>query len=298
VSPETITPELLEEKRQLHGERRTFGPDDLAKLLELLDLADVVVSVREAIEMTDRPDRLIALRHDIDHDLDNAVLFARLEAERGYRASYYFLHSDWYYRDGTDGPLSEYVLDAAREIAGLGHEIALHNNVIAEALRTGREPHELISTELEHLRAAGFDVVGTVAHGDELCHRVGFVNAEVFVECPRPKLGAPDRTLTWVEEESGTERSVALAPVPMASLGLSYEANYIGHRFYLSDSGGSWHRPIEDAMAEMRDIGGFLQILSHPIWWAFGSETFTLKEPKSQEPGVYGIESKLRRLGE
>ncbi|HSO29450.1 MAG TPA: hypothetical protein VLS28_06075, partial [Candidatus Sulfomarinibacteraceae bacterium] len=84
--------------------KRAFGPADLERLAALLDSAGEVVPVREAFERRAAlPDRLIALRHDMDHDVENSVRFAEWEARHGYRATYEVLHTDWYYRRGERG---------------------------------------------------------------------------------------------------------------------------------------------------------------------------------------------------
>ena len=202
------------------------------------------------------------------------MLIGEIEAARGYRASFYMLHTDWYFRAEPSGPPSTYLLDACHRLASLGHEVAIHNNAIAAALRWGGQPAEILERDIAYLRSSGFDIDGSVAHGEQLCHTVAFVNSEVFVECPRPMLGEPDRTLRYEDPATGATTEIALRPVPMAEMGLEYEAGYIGHSSYLSDSSGTWHRPIEEVHEQFVDAGGLLQVLTHPIWWAFGDESY------------------------
>ena len=130
-------------------------------------------------------------------------------------------------------------------IASLGHEIGLHNNALSIALRTGLDPFAILERDLTALRRHGFTVTGSVAHGDKLCHTVGFVNNEIFRECIRPATYQPDRTLE-LADASGTTRRLQLRQRPMADFGLDYEANYIGHTRYLSDTGGRWSLPFSD----------------------------------------------------
>jgi hypothetical protein len=274
----TIPRDLIEQQRARHATIRSFGAQELNALLELLSLADEVVTIDEARTRKDEVKRIIGLRHDVDHDLETALAFARLEAELGYRASYYVLHTDWYYRADVSGPPSAYLLDACRELVSMGHEVALHNNAIAAAIQLAEAPEAILRRELDYLRAAGFTIEGSVAHGDELCHRAGFINSEVFTECSRPKLGAPDRTIVYENEDTLERREVKLSPAPMADFGLSYEAGYVRYDHYLSDSGGVWQSRFDEARNAFDEAGGFLQILAHPVWWALAGENYVKRE--------------------
>jgi hypothetical protein len=258
--------------------KRSFGPVDLDRLHELLATADTVVPVREAFERRAAlPDRLIALRHDMDHDVENSVRFAQWEARNGFRATYEVLHTDWYFRRGTRGGPSRFVLRALDRIAELGHEIALHNNAITAALLEDRDPIAILEEELAHLRRHGHEIVGTVAHGDPLCRELGFNNSELFVECPDPTGRDPRREIDRIDPSTGRRTTVRLAPVPMAWFGLTHEAMVFGNVRYLSDTGGRWHRPFEEVAAAYARHGGFLQVLAHPVWWALEGEPFTPK---------------------
>ncbi len=271
---------VLEDRRRVLARRRAFGSADLEALDGILRRAEAVIPVRELVALSPerRSPRLVVLRHDTDNDIENAVRFAEWEAERGYRASYYVLHTDWYYRDGFAGPPTRYVLRALERIQRLGHEIGLHNNALTVALRTGRDPADVLATELAYLRRHGFEVVGTAAHGDALCRACGYNNGEVFVETPRPEHGPARRTIVCRDPGSGRDLRVELAPVPMASLGLTYEANFIENRYYLTDSHGRWNRPLEVAAAEFERRDAFLKFLIHPSWWAFQGEPLLARQ--------------------
>jgi hypothetical protein len=265
-------PVLLQRRRRL-ARRRAFGPADLARLETLLRGADTVIPARElaGLAAADRTAGVVVLRHDMDSDVENAVRFARWEAARGFRATYYVLHSDWYYRHGKDGPPVPFVLSALDRIAAMGHEIGLHNNALAVALRTGRDPVEVLATELRYLRERGFDVVGSAAHGDRLCEVGKFVNGEIFTETPRPENGPPARTIVVDDPDSGRRLTTELRPVPMGSLGLSYDVNFIGPRHFITDSHGRWNRPFS-GIEEPSTPDRIRMLLIHPIWWALSGE--------------------------
>ncbi len=167
------------------------------------------------------------------------------------------------------------MLDACREIQSLGHEINLHNNVAAIALRTGQDPIELLQQEIMFLRIHGINITGTSTHGDRICRELDFRNFELFSECVYEKRGGP-RT---VRHE---EHSVELGTVSMRDLGLAYEAYDIPRDLYLSDSGGRLrtHTDTRGRGGKLRDQLGHLYpyakivgILTHPIWWDFQRDT-------------------------
>lgn len=234
----------------------TFTADDLVTLDEtLLARASAVVPLRD-IHAGEADATVIGLRHDVDNILEPCLELAAWEAERGYRATYFVLHDTGYWND------QETLRPALEEIAGLGHEIGIHCNAIAAALETGWTPAEILADAIERLRSWGHQITGVVAHGDRICHQAGFVNDEMFVECARPEMGAPDRTLSY------RDVALRLRPTPLADFGLEYDGYRCGRRgLYLSDSGGRWSEPIEAMGSRFPSDSGQLHMLWHPCWW-------------------------------
>ncbi|MFI5262078.1 MAG: hypothetical protein ACHQZR_05955 [Candidatus Limnocylindrales bacterium] len=252
---------------------RHAGPHDLTRLQKLVERADAAVPLHEAYERRDHwPERFIALRHDMDQDIENAVRMARWEASHGWRSTYFVLHTDWYW--GSRGPArpSRLVLKALEEIASLGHEIGVHNNAVAAGLRTGREAPAILDDVLTALRRAGFTIMGTAAHGDPLARNLRFVNYEMFRECPNPDGLAADRTITYGDGKAGTAHAMQLRQIAMSDIGLEYEAYFIGQTMYLSDSEGHWNQNPDDLHERFVREGGYLQLLTHPVHWALQGE--------------------------
>jgi hypothetical protein len=219
-----------------------------------------------------RPDEVLVIRHDIDHDIENAVRMARWEAEHGIRATYCVLHTAWYYGRFDEWRLtarSEDMVERCLEIQELGHEVNLHNNTIVAALRTGADPYDLLAEELDFLRGRGLDVRGTSTHGDVLCAPLGFSNLELFSETVYPSRGGA-RTI----EHEGNK--VTIGTRSMSEFGLAYEGYDLPRDVYVTDSGGNLRlvtdtpgragleRPEFDPPVPYRKVVG---ILTHPVWW-------------------------------
>jgi hypothetical protein len=234
-----------------------FLASDLAELERLYEQATAVVAMEDIADgLTDAG--AIGLRHDVDNVIAPAVQMAEWEAERGYRSTYFILHTAPYWEHKAT------LKAALAEIAHCGHEIGFHLNAITKAIETGRDPLEILYYDLGELRDYGYPVRGVVAHGDSACYQHNFVNDELFTESARPSYGTPDRVVG----------GVTLRPVSRATFGFDYDPNWLSRAQYLSDSGGRWSQPFE-RVAETYPFEGQLHILVHPDWW---SEAFALEE--------------------
>lgn len=270
---------------------RRFGLEDLAPLEDLFEQATAVVGMGQ-VHRGARDPSIIGLRHDVDRDLEATLSFAAWEAERGYRATYFLLPTAAYWHGGREGELSIYerpnwpkpsreLAEAVKVLAGLGHEIGFHNNALAAALASGEgtDPGKILRHELKALRSLGVEVKGVAAHGDPACwDKAGagrvclFANYEMFLECPAPVRGEPDRRIVSRLGE------LDLEPVSLAEYGLDYESFYLPRSVLISDSrcvkrlafyGGELD-PLEgdgawDDLELPRE--GQLHALLHPEWW-------------------------------
>lgn len=77
------------------GHRRTFGGADLDELDAFLRSTARVVPFGEFRHAANP--HVVGMRHDVDSDLPNAVRLAEWEAERGYRSTYFVLHTSEYW---------------------------------------------------------------------------------------------------------------------------------------------------------------------------------------------------------
>jgi hypothetical protein len=235
-----------------------FGLDDLHDLDSLYARADRVIPMRD-VHKGDTNARAVAVRHDVDDNpgaFDTALEMGRWEFEHGYSTSYYLLHTAGYW-DSTN-------LVRALELQELGHEVGLHVNALAHALRNGGEPEAYLSEALEDLRSVGLRVDGCCAHGDPICRAKDgtllFVNDELFLESMRPKVGAWQRVI----ERNGSK--VRLLPLSRSTYGLAYDAAWLSRGDYLSDSGHVWSQSFAEVCKEWPGRGQ-LHLLIHPDWW-------------------------------
>jgi hypothetical protein len=219
---------------------RRFTYGEYARFLDRLD-GRGVVPMREFA----RGDGDLALRHDVDSRLDSALEVARLEAERGLRATYFVLHTAPYWREAS-------LLPRLRRLQELGHEVGLHNDLVTLQLVEGRDAGEMLGRELERLRGGGIDIVGTAAHGSPWCHRLGFHNNYVFAGWDEPQPGFPNRDVPQ-----------KLDP---AEFGLEYEAYHVPRDVYFSDSSFVNGRRAHPADLRL-EPGRRTIVLVHPCHW-------------------------------
>lgn len=233
-----------------------FTPEDLQELDDrLLSRAERVVPMRD-VWKGDRGDRVIGLRHDVDDNprsFETALALAQWEFDRGYSSTFFLLHGSHYWND-------EMFVEVGRFV-DLGHEVGIHVNALAESLLQDDDPHMILARSISELRRVGLRISGCVAHGDALCHSVGFVNDEMFVESARPNYGDPNRELVLGDVRRRIE------PISRSVLDLEYDPNWIPRADYLSDSGGAWSQPFSTVVQRF-GTGGQLHVLVHPDWWS------------------------------
>lgn len=200
--------------------------------------------------------RPIYLRFDIDADYQKAFRMSLLLNEYGINGTFFILNTADYWSGDI-----EHLFDCLKSMQARGHEIAWHNNVITELCKAYsydtwslNNAQYKIFMALDEFRNNGITIRGSASHGDPLCHKLGYINYEVFKECPRTQ-----------EAINFPKPSFTIPQVSMHDFGLEYEAYHVPYDLYLSESGGrGWNRKFtaEDLAAHDR-----IQILIHPQHW-------------------------------
>lgn len=224
---------------------QSFSVNGLERLDEFLRSAKAVVPMRESPHARD----IVAMRHDVDHSLEHALKFARWEAERGYRSTYFLLHTAPYWR------AKEALYAGMRELTDMGHEIGLHVNAVIQARAEGKSSPqdgganpagncaraaEIIHEAVTEIRSQGFEVVGTAAHGDHRCADWNLSNLDIWAAGYSPQ-----------------------------DFGLEYEA-YHRHQSanYISDNGGKWIGENNEILYTPHFHKSLAtHLLVHPIHW-------------------------------
>jgi hypothetical protein len=224
-----------------------------------------------------RYDRTI-MRHDVDHDIHEALRIARWEAEKGLTSTYCMLHTAWYYGTfiGKGYEHSDILKSAVVELVSMGHEVNFHNNLISLALKNNISVKDILLFELEKLRSYGAEVIGTSTHGDSLCHKYNFRNFEIFSEIS-DKYFIPSKSIPS-NSEMRSKLSEHIGQISMKECGLEYEAYGFRPKVYTTDSGGKlqcllvepgWSQ-VSTNVVENYDVSLHSYILTHPVWWNFG----------------------------
>ena len=247
-----------------------------------LDHIGTSMTMRELAEHPKWPNA-IALRHDIDHDLDLALEMAHHEHERGIRATYFLLHTCDYWNDPR-------FTQKCAQLQAYGHEIGLHLNLLTEWFDRQCESLDTRLAELlTHLRSGGADVVGTSAHGDRACYEHGFINYWIWKELRGDQPQTTERGLSaegvsvddekWqvsypqshrLRRDDGAE--LDLWTTSLADHGLKYDAVHIKDAQYWTDTGGGWRRSADPLQSDLSK--GRHQILIHPHWWRAPKRTY------------------------
>jgi len=158
-----------------------------ADLLAALDDGSYeTLTVREYLSSGRLPERFVVLRHDVDRKPRRAEALARLEADLGVEASYYFHPSA--FRETR-----------AERVEDLGHEVGYHYDDVATARGDRRTARALFANTLRVFRRA-CDVDTVSPHAAALA---AHDNASLWERGPSFRefdlLGDADRSVDYVD---------------------------------------------------------------------------------------------------
>lgn len=220
----------------------------------------------------DKNRRSFCIRHDVDNAmLQNSLNFAKIERHRNWPATYFIKYTSDYF------DFSQRFVDSCQLLVDLGHDLALHVDIIQLYMDLKRKHGkvdllEVLEKPLNFLRNQGFEILGAAAHGSPENY-IYALNYEFWKEF--------DSTKNEATGNLNFDKKISLK-----ELGLLYEAYFLKYNYYITDSMGKWTGtnidkrevvPYENSMIfgadnmgkaafkefEQRDKG-MLQILIHP----------------------------------
>ncbi len=161
------------------------------------------------------------LRHDVDLHIERALKIAKIEYSLKIQSTYFVLHGAKYYRDKD-------FIKNCKKLQDMGHEVGFHNNILTVAMKTAREPKDILEKELAYLKNNGINISGISAHGDSACRKFNYTNYEIFKSCSPPYKKRRERF-----------KGIKLHTLDLRDYGL-YEAYFLPRDFYITDCRGTW----------------------------------------------------------
>jgi len=183
---------------------RSFSGHDLARLEGFIYGHARTITCSEFHEGDHRPDAIM-LRHDVDNDPEQAVLFAQWEADRDIRSTYFLLPTASYWPRAAR--------DTALALAAMGHEVGVHNDALCAAEGDLDRALALLSDWATEMRSWGLTIRGCADHGG-----VGWKNTDMW--------------------------RVHLQPLSAAGLEYEAYLLHQQETNYISDNRGTWRAPM------------------------------------------------------
>jgi hypothetical protein len=253
--------ELEKTIRQKYDSRAVFTWEQYSEFLaELKKPRYRVMPLHQMNETYDTSTIIIGLRHDVDFNPFKALEMARMEHDAGIRATYFLLATADYSGSftGSRYDRSKGLRALYNDLSDTGAEIGIHNDLIAIMILYGIDPYKFNQSELDFYKSLKIPIYGTAAHGSEIAKKT-VPNFQIFSD-----FAARDSI-------SYQGKKYPLGKRSLKQCGYQYEAYFIKHNIYLTDSGGKWHDQdgFKGALQILRQSvpGDRIEILVHPEWW-------------------------------
>jgi hypothetical protein len=271
-----------------HVDAQLVGQSKIRSYRELIETAlgeNLTPRLFHQYHHDNKDAHVVLIRHDVDHSLDNAMIVAEIEYNMGIKSTYFMLHPGDYntaenYYGSVQGNRIVHApgfFDRCRELQAMGHEIGLHTDFAQLSFLTGRGVRDLLVEEIAAFADAGITIRGSASHGSEFARQQGMTNYEIFAECVSGSQ-AKGRAVS----RDGWQ--IALHSIPLAEVGLEYEAYFVPRNMDFSDTGSqlglySQKERVSPANVQSDDDVQHIRrmirdqpdprlvILAHPCWW-------------------------------
>ena len=224
----------------------------------------LIVQLKDFKKTTSKDKVVLALRYDIDENINAAVKLAYREHKYGIRSSYFVLHTADYYGKiiGSSFKRNDNMIYYLKKIQdSFGHEIGFHNDLVTLQLMYGISPKEYLKDELAYLRGNNINIVGTTYHGSQYCYIYKYYNAYFWKEYPNNG---------WnYEYIKKGYKTIKIEKDSLANYNFEYEGGLLKEDYFFADcnyiNGKRWNM----SMVNLDTIkpGKKVIILLHPANW-------------------------------
>jgi hypothetical protein len=236
------------------------------EFLKYLSSSDhfLIVQLKDFIKTNSTDKVVIALRYDIDENIDAAEKLAYREHKYGIKSTYFVLHTADYYGKliGSTFIRNKNMIDYLKKLQDeFGHEIGFHNDLVTLQLIYDIDPKEFLKSELAYLRGNNINIVGTTYHGSKYCYIYHYYNAYFWKEYPdggwNYEYLIRGQTTIKIEKDS------------LQNYNFEYEGGFLHEDYFFADcnfiNGKRWNM----SMVNLDTIkpGKKVIILLHPANW-------------------------------
>lgn len=253
--------ELEQFVRGSQDARATFTYNEYRTFLSELSKEKYIPLPLNAMKDYYNPEKVVVgMRHDVDCHPYKAKIMADLEREYGIRSTYYFLATSIYYGIFKDNTMYRYHCMGYiyRYIHFTGHEVGIHNDLIAVMIRHGMDPFAFNHSEIDYYNSLGIPINGTASHGSYIASATVH-NFQMFSEFAQS------------DEIMYNGNTYPIGEYSLSEYGFDYEAYFIDYNKYYSESGGTWSvdGEVNGLLSKLQNSkpGDRIQILTHPVWW-------------------------------
>jgi len=196
------------------------------ELCEVISKAEYTpLTVEKYLSLKDKPEPFVIIRHDVDSQPEYALKMAKLENEFGIASSYYFRYIE-----------SIFLPDLIKKIAGLGHEIGYHYEVLDKARGNHAQAIKIFEKELNEFRRL-YDVKTIAQHGSPLIGTLAAISISGMFTIAKSLIRHEDVFTHWTSRDLWTKYNFK----DFGIIGEAYLSINFDEILYLSDTGRSWN---------------------------------------------------------